>query len=312
MSDIVLRPSFPESEIEREKAVQIAGIKAENDQLVRVAIRQLRQAMFGEHPYANMRNGTEESVSKLGREQAATMQKVYGTAGNGVLAIYGAIDPKAVEAAARRYFQALPAGNRAFADPPEPRRLEKATTIDIPTDKQQAVLVVGYPGVSESSPDHLAMTLIEEACSDMSSRLFMRIREEMGLAYYVSAAQLTGLASGAFLFYLGTDPNQLTEVQQALENEIAKLVEHGLEEQELARAKKTYLGKLAMEKQSLDALGVIESAHELYGFGHQYLAEVEIKVQAIDLAAIRETLMRRFHNIPTVRVRISPGFDMED
>ena len=81
--------------------------------------------------------------------------------------------------------------------------------------------MVGYRGADMFSPDRYALELIDEASSDLGSRFFIRIRDEMGLAYYVGASQMQGLVSGLFAFYLGTDPAQLEPVKAALLDEIA-------------------------------------------------------------------------------------------
>ena len=63
--------------------------------------------------------------------------------------------------------------------------------------------MVGYRGADIFSPDRYALELIDEASSDLGSRFFVRIREQMGLAYYVGASQMQGLVPGLFAFYLG-------------------------------------------------------------------------------------------------------------
>jgi zinc protease len=70
--------------------------------------------------------------------------------------------------------------------------------------------MVGYRGADMFSSDRYALELIDEASSDLGSRFFVRIREEMGLAYYVGASQMQGLVPGLFAFYLGTDPGSST------------------------------------------------------------------------------------------------------
>jgi predicted Zn-dependent peptidase len=60
------------------------------------------------------------------------------------------------------------------------------------TDKVQAIVQLGYPGVSIDSPDYVSLALIDEALSDLSSRLFIRIRDKQSLAYFVGTGQLLG------------------------------------------------------------------------------------------------------------------------
>ncbi len=307
VSDVLLHPSFPEAEIEREKIAQVASIKAESDHLVSLAVRRLRRELFGDHPYANVRVGTEDSVNQLNDRQAREFHRTCAVGANGVLAVYGAINASTAESLIREHFQSLPKGQRAFADVSAPARLSSSRTLDVTTDKQQAVLVRGFLGGAIDSEDRLALELIEEACSDMSSRLFMRIREEMGLAYYVSASQMLGLAPGAFYFYLGTDPQKLDDVEAALSEEVSKLAEHGLESHEFHRAKKTLLGKAEMDAQALGSRATIEGLDELYGFGHDYHQSLGERVEAISEDEIARVLRDYFHEKASITVRVSPA-----
>ena len=90
-------------------------------------------------------------------------------------------------------------------------------------DKEQAVLMVGYRGAKVSSDDRHALELIDEASSDLGSRFFIRIREELGLAYFVGSSQMLGLVPGLFTFYVGTDPKKVDLVRAAFTEEIAQV-----------------------------------------------------------------------------------------
>ena len=134
----------------------------------------------------------------------------------------------------------------------------------------------------------------------------MRIREEMGLAYYVSSSQMIGLASGAFYFYLGTDPQKLDDVESALDEEIQKLAEHGLTTAEFERAKQTMLGKTEMETQSLGARAAVESLDELYGFGHDHHRSLRERLDALSLDDVQPVIQAYLHEQASVTVRVAP------
>ena len=101
---------------------------------------------------------------------------------------------------------------------------------EIVLNKEQGILVLGFPTVGLAHEDAAALHLIDEACSDMGSRLFNRIREQMGLAYFVGAQSFHALGAGAFYFYVGTDPKKLDLVEAELRKEIADLAANGLRE----------------------------------------------------------------------------------
>jgi zinc protease len=92
-------------------------------------------------------------------------------------------------------------------------------------DKKQAVLVIGFRGTTVRDADRYPLELLQEACSDLGSRLFMRIREKLGLAYYVGAQNVLGLAPGYFAFYAGTEPEKAGQVETELLSEAELLRE---------------------------------------------------------------------------------------
>src|SRR5438045_5504110 len=100
-------------------------------------------------------------------------------------------------------------------------------------EKKQAVMVIGFPGASLESADRFALELIQEACSDLGSRLFLRIREKLGLAYYVGAQNFIGLVPGYFAFYAGTEPEKAALVESEMLKEAELLRTEGLTEEEL-------------------------------------------------------------------------------
>ena len=166
------------------------------------------------------------------------------------IAVFGNVNAGEVHALVAEALGALPPGEPAFSSVPQPPVVAAPREVEQLKDKQQAVLMIGFRGADMFSPDRAALELIDEASSDLGSRFFLRIREEMGLAYFVGSSHMMGLAPGPFVFYLGTDPAKLTEVKAALHEEIRKLAEHGLTEAELARAKEKLLGAQEIRNQS--------------------------------------------------------------
>ena len=243
LADVVLDATLPDDAVEREKTVQIAAIKAEDEHMTSIARNLLRANLFGMHPYGLRSSGSAQSVEKLDREQLARFQKQFVVAKNGVLAIFGNVKAVEVHAQVERLFAGMPAGELALSDPPRAASPAESRTVEHFEEKEQAVLMVGFPGTTVADKDRHALELIDEASSDLGSRFFIRIREELGLAYFVGSSQMVGLAPGLFTFYVGTDPRKVEEVRAAFTEEIAQLAANGLTEVELTRAKKKLHGK---------------------------------------------------------------------
>jgi zinc protease len=179
-------------------------------------------------------------------------------------------------------------------------------TVESLKEKAQGVLMVGYRGADMFSADRYALELIDEASSDLGSRFFVRIREQMGLAYYVGASQMQGLVPGLFLFYLGTDPQKLDAVKAALLEEISKLAAEGLSEEELARAKKKLIGQQQIANQSNDSFGYMAALDELYGLGFDHYKTLEREVDGITREGVRQVAAKYFQNQPYVLALVRP------
>ena len=102
--------------------------------------------------------------------------------------------------------------------------------------------------------DRYPLELIQESCSDLGSRLFLRIREQLGLAYYVGAQNFAGLVPGYFAFYTGTEPSKVGLVEKELFKEIELLRNEGLTAEELKRAKAKIIGQKKIARQDLGHL----------------------------------------------------------
>jgi zinc protease len=156
------------------------------------------------------------------------------------------------------------------------------------------------------SPDRHALELIDEASSDLGSRFFIRIRENMGLAYYVGASQIQGLVPGLFAFYLGTDPQKIEPVKAALLDEIQKLASEGITTEELARAKKKLIGQQEIANQSNDVFGYQCALDEIYGLGFNYYKSVEGDVEKVTLDDIKKVAAKYFRDQPYVLATVRP------
>ena len=116
----------------------------------------LRAQLFGSHPYGLRGSGTPESVARLTPADVLAFRDRHLVARNGVLAVFGDVHAEEVRALAEEMFGGLPVGESAFTKVPEPPPLEAAREVEILKDKEQAVLMVGFPSVDLFSPDATA------------------------------------------------------------------------------------------------------------------------------------------------------------
>jgi zinc protease len=306
LSDVLLNATMPQAALERERQVQLAGIKEDEEQLTTVARNILREALFRDHPYALRGKGSADSVEKLTRKQLLAFRDRYLVARNGVISVFGNVNTAEVRELFENALGKMKPGELALTGAPKPQPLTSTVTVESLKEKAQGVLMVGFRGADMFSDDRYVLELIDEASSDLGSRFFVRIREEMGLAYFVGASQMQGLVPGLFLFYLGTDPQKIEAVKAALLEEIGKLAREGLSDLELARAKKKLIGQQQIANQSNDSFGYMAALDELYGLGFDHYKALERDVERITVEDARRVAAKYFLNQPYVLALVRP------
>ena len=307
--DVLLEPAFPESELAREREVQLAAIRAQKDQLLPSAFKAARRALFSGRGYGLDTLGTEESVQALQVADLKGFHRNYAVPANCVLAIFGDVTTAHVRSAVERAFngwqQAVsdsvkeaPPGSAPFTSP------QRVTEVH---DKKQAVIVIAFPGTTLLDEDRYALELLQESCSDLGSRLFLRIREQLGLAYYVGAQNFVGLIPGYFAFYVGTTPEKTDLVEKELFNEAELLRLEGLTEQELSRSKAKVIGQKKIARQDLGHLAMATALDELYGLGFRHLDTEDARYEAVSMTQVKAVAQKYLRTDALVIATFKPA-----
>ena len=302
----LLSPAFPEEALLREKAAQLSAIQEAKEDPARMAFYHLRKALFGEQHYGIPKLGLEETITGITRDDLLAHHNRAFTAANGVLALYGDL-PKdeTVLELLEEHHSSLAEGSRLTFSP---------DTTKIPTlpgehhhqlDREQAVLAIGVAGLSFDSPEAVAAELLQEHTSNMAGPLFTRIREELGLAYYVSSSQFHGLGTGMFATYLGTSPDQLDLAHRELVATLGQIGENGLTEKELARARTAALSAHALDEQSLASQARQAALDSVLGLGLGHSEESLQKLKTITREEVN-TFTKDLLSRPSVTTIVSP------
>jgi len=285
--DVLLSPAFELGELERERTAQLAAISQQRDHLLGNTLKKLRRLLFGDTGYGLDNLGDTKAVESLDRGQVQTHHSTLTAPGNAVLAVFGDIDAnqarERIETALANWNSpapplGLPAGGAADGE----RR-----NVDM-TGKEQAVVTLGFPGCTLDHADRCVLDLISEALNDMGSRLFLKIREELGLAYYVGTQNFTGRVPGCFSFYAGTAADTAEQVESELLNQARHLASDGLTEDELRRAKAKLIGHKKIARQDLGSVAFATCMDELLGLGHDHHAGEAARIEAVTLGQARE------------------------
>lgn len=232
--DATLAPAFKPATLATERDAQLAALREDADDVVTLARKSVRQKFFGSYPLGLDVNGDEAGVKALTSADLAALHRRLFVGGNVVLAVTGDFDPKKLGPKLKAFLAKLPPG----APPVSTARFAGAAAVGDFTEKQpreQAVALQAFPGPRVHAEDFYVSEVADELFSGMASRLFERVREEKGLAYFVRSGRILGLEAGMFYFMAGTQPGREGEVIAEIDAEIARVQAGGVEPVELAR-----------------------------------------------------------------------------
>lgn len=300
-AEVMREPSLGGDVIDRERASQLARLReALEDPLTR-GFRTLRQKLFGGAAYGIDSLGDEESLASLNRLALFAHHSRHVVGQNTVVAIAGGFDPGEVRDSLAGTLGLLPAGTPWI---PDATALTPGGIHEVAIDKKQAVLAIGYPGLAATDDTRFALQLLHEYCADMAGPLFVRIREELGLAYQVSATQFLGFDTGMMAFFLATSPEQLDLAQDELLAQLDLIADGGIPDAAFERARATLLASVALAQQSPSSIARAAAIDGLIGLGPLHHREVAGRIRALkpdDVRAAAHKLLRG-HEATIVRV----------
>jgi zinc protease len=295
-SEVIVAPSLPEDAIVREQASQLATLEEALQDPLHAGLRALRHAAFNGTGYGLDSLGSPESLLALDRAALTAHHARHFNAANLTLAIAGDFDPSATLDWIAGNLAALPAG----APWPVPAGLPgRGGDLTIRLPKKQAVLAIGFPGTTVTSPDRHELAMIQQYASDMAGPLFTRIREELGLAYQVGATQFLGYDTGLFTFYLATAPEQVELARRELLAEIGKIAAAGIPDAAFERVRSTVLSGLAIQQQSPAHIARQVALDLLFGHPADEYRRLAATYQALTPRQVRATAARIFAAAPT-------------
>jgi zinc protease len=172
--------------------------------------------------------------------------------------------------------------------------------------RHQAVICVGYLACAIESPDRIDLEILDEATGDSSSRFFVKVREELGLAYSVGSSLFLGMAPGVFSLHAATAPEKVERVTEILKTELENLCQYGLEPQEFARAKTRTLAQLAFQLQNMDAYAHSAALNELYGLGYDYVQRRRKQIEGVTIDSVNAAARKYLMDKPAITVIVRP------
>ncbi len=301
MADALLRLDLQEEAFQLERDAQLASLLEDEDEILDFARRRLRRRFFGQHNFANDYLGTHAGLEALTLVQVQTLRQQLVTGPNVVLAVSGAVDFEQVKATLVPVLEALPSTPLPAVTPWGDIPAEAGDFLEHMA-REQAVVLEAYPDVGVRDADFIVSEVLDELLSGMSSRLFEKVREEAGLAYYVGAARTPGLDRGMFTLYAGTHAKAVEQVQAEYAHEIRRLCSGELTELELRDCRTRLVVQKRQGQQAIGARAMQAALNALYGLPVNAWRDYPAKLEAITHEQV--TAFCRWIFDPAKRVRL--------
>jgi predicted Zn-dependent peptidase len=306
IGDLVFRPLLRDTDLRLERKVVLEEISMVEDTPDDLVFELHNEAMWGAHPYGFSILGTRETVARL---RVRDLRELHARAYHPphlVVAAAGNVDhERLLDLLSETAWADVPRGDAPRLEDPLPAPTTPGHR-HFAKDTAQTHVVFGAPTMAVSDPRRYALLLASTVLGGgMSSRLFQRVREELGLAYAVYTYQSFQRHTGMHGVYVGTAPETAAAATQAITDELSRLAADGLAPEELQAGKGQLKGQLTLSMESVTNRMYRAASAELYDEPYRSLDEILGLIDAITEEDVRA--VSREYLDPSVQTVLSLG-----
>lgn len=296
VSDIYLNSSLPKEEIEKEKGVIIEEINMYEDIPRAKASELFEELLYGNQPAGWSILGPKENILKINRDDFVKYKKEHYVANNTVIVVAGQINQSEVNKEVIKHFKNVQTHKpkrkiKTKISQSKPQVLVKNKKID------QTHFVLGVRSFPFGNKKNPVLSVLSGILGGgMSSRLFVKLREEMGVAYYVKSYNEPSLDRGSFQIAAGVNNKRVKEVIKEILLECRKLVEEPVDSKELNKVKSFLIGNSKLALESTDDIANFYGSQELLKKELKTLDEKIKKIKAVTSSDIQKMAKLIFKN----------------
>ena len=281
MADILSGATFPADEIEREKGVILEEMKMYQDTPIMYVSELFEKLLYGNQPAGRLVIGAAETVSAMRRTNFIDYLKRLYVPANMVVCVSGAISAEEAISLANKYFKKFRGGTPDSKVPVEDNQNEPAVFLH-KKKTDQTHLCIGVRAYDVFHPDRFALDILSVVLGGgMSSRLFLSVREKLGLAYYIKASSDAYTDSGYLMIQAGVDNKRSDRAISVILKELRKIKRTPIGARELRKAKEYYKGRLLNEMENSDGLAAILAREEILTGKAMTASQIFAKIEAV-------------------------------
>lgn len=286
--DMVIHPSFPEEEVEKERIRQIADLENEKSSPDYLASRRMDKGLFSPHPYCIHR--TVASMKNITREDLFRMQKQQFYPSGAYLVLAGDISDNKMIEKVERYFKDWRVKEPDLKSFKKPAKVKKSV-IHIVNRRQseQSNILLGNILFPRRHPDFEKMLVMNKILGGGGSgRLFLNLREEKGYTYGAYSSLQTHKDAGAFIANAEVRSEVTADAIRAFQDEFRRIKNEQVTDKELQEATRYLLGIFPLQNETASSIAVLALKQRLFGLGEDYWTRYVEKIKRVTPQDIRE------------------------
>jgi zinc protease len=283
LADVVLRPSFPAAEIERQRASRLAALAQQRDDAGTIAAKTVAAVLYGErHPYGHLELGTEASVKSMTREAMVAFWQQNFVPNNAALVVAGDITMKELRAIAEKAFGGWKPGTPARPALPTPSTAPARLVIVDRPGAPQTELRVAAIGAARATPDYYALEVMNSALGgQFTSRLNQNLREVHGYSYGAGSGFDFRKTPGPFVVLSAVQTGATAPAVIEVFRELRAIAQSPIPPEELQRSKDALSRSLSAVFQTSASEAGVSSGLYIYDLGLDYFTHVAGRVNAV-------------------------------
>jgi zinc protease len=294
-SEILLQPSFPQAELERQRKIVLGGLQKLADRPEDFTEYLMPKFMFGSHPYGHGASGTPKSLRTLNRADLQQFYTQHYTPSNAVLAVVGQYDDTWKKSVTDTFqaWQSKAGTDKEIPDFPQWKGTE-LLLVDR-ADLNLAQILIGFKGVPRNMPEYMELRAALKVLGEsFGSRLFDEIRVKRGLTYGIYTWFDPRLKPGPMGIYTFTRVEKVGETVLQTLNTYKLFVKDGITDDEVSVVKALMRGQFPRTFETPEALGRQLLILNRYNVGADYLTDYYRNIDKMNRASINATIKKYF------------------
>ncbi len=282
-ADVLRNPAFPEDKINKRKEEALEAFRRENDSPAGILFREFRRLLYEPHPYSRKVEGYPDTLARITREDMIEFHKKYFHPNNILMGVAGDFDTEEIVNKLENLFKDWPRTEISFPSvPPVSDKFHKSINY-IYKDIDQSNIILGHVAIERTNPDYFPAMLLNFILGggSFASRIPGKVRSEEGLAYSVYSAFHTPKDKGFFFVNCQTKSESTSRAISLILEEIEKIKENPVDEDELVVAKDTFANQFVFLFTSSSAIVSHMINIEYEGLPPDYLDTYVEKVKAV-------------------------------